>query len=232
MKTSKPFSTISYNSEEFLTVKLNELIQSRDIAFWVFIEHYPEEDERKKHKHLYIVPNNRVDTEQVREYLTEVEPQNPTKPLLCIPCKSSKFADWYLYALHDTRYLASKGQSRKYHYTQKDLKTSDIDFLTEEVHTIDFTKLNRLETLLEAVDKQVPFSSLVRDGVVPIQQINSFKSAYDLMTYDTLQRSSRSTHTPIVEDTAYTDLGTGEVVEDTDLLTAFEIATWHTKKNT
>ena len=35
MKTSKPISTISYNSEEFLKAKLDYLVRSGEIAFWV-----------------------------------------------------------------------------------------------------------------------------------------------------------------------------------------------------
>ena len=44
MKTSKPFSTISYNTADFLSVKLNDLVNRRKIAFWAYVEHLPEED--------------------------------------------------------------------------------------------------------------------------------------------------------------------------------------------
>ena len=65
MKTSKPFSTISYNTADFLSVKLNDLVNRRKIAFWAYVEHLPEEDEKKAHKHLYIVPNGQINTDEV-----------------------------------------------------------------------------------------------------------------------------------------------------------------------
>ena len=219
MKTSKPFATISYNTDDFLTIHLDNLVQDGFIAFWSFIEHLPEEDETKKHKHLYLVPNGRVDTEQIRNYLTEIDPSMPLeKPLKCLPCKSSKFADWYLYGLHDVRYLASKGQSRKYHYTQQEFIVSDNDFFVEEVHTIDMSKLNRLDALVNAVDNNVPFELLVRNGVVPLQQYVGYERAYRLLSgYNTYRNNS-------IGHDEYVDMTTGEVEFDPDLHLQFEIA--------
>ena len=125
MRTSKPCSTISYNTAEFLTRKLNDLIKRGHIDFWCFIEHEPEEDEEKKHKHLYIFPSTLIDTNQLREELKENDVNNPLKPLGCMPFQSSKFADWYLYVVHDSSYLSSKGQARKYHYKDDDIIRSD-----------------------------------------------------------------------------------------------------------
>lgn len=218
-----------------MQIKLGELVQRREIAFFAYVNHYAEEDEKKAHKHLYIVPNARLETSQFVDYLLEVDATNPDKPLGCLPCKSSKFADWYLYAIHDTRYLASKGQSRKYHYSLNDVICSDTDFLAEEVHTIDYSKLNRFNALLDAIDTGKPFATLVREGNVPIQQIQSFHHAYDLMKFDNLQRQSRTTHTPLQdthEPTLLIDTETGEVEEDSPIVDAFEVATWHTKKKT
>ena len=78
MKTSKPFSTISYNSADFLTVKLNDLVNRRKLAFWAYVEHLPEEDEKKAHKHLYIVPNGQINTDEVLlDILVEYDPAHP-----------------------------------------------------------------------------------------------------------------------------------------------------------
>lgn len=125
MRTSKPFSTISYNTADFLNLRLGELVQRRQIDFFAWVHHYAEEDETKEHKHLYIVPNGRVDTDQILDFLLEHDPKHPDKPFNCIRPHSSKFADWYLYALHDATYLASKGQARKFHYVMDDVQTSD-----------------------------------------------------------------------------------------------------------
>ena len=49
MKTTKPISTISYNTPEFLENKLNELLANGLISFFAYILHEPEEDETKRH---------------------------------------------------------------------------------------------------------------------------------------------------------------------------------------
>lgn len=194
MRTSKPFSTISYNTEDFLNLRLCELVQRRQIDFFAWVQHYPEEDETKEHKHLYIVPNSRVDTDQVLDCLLEHDPNHPDKPFKCIRPHSSKFADWYLYALHDVTYLASKGQARKYHYVIADVHTSDSDYLLEEVHTIDFAKLNRFAALRDAAFQGVPFEDLLMSGSIPIQQTYAYKQAYDLMANYRTDRAGRDNH--------------------------------------
>lgn len=199
MKTSKPFSTISYNTPDFLRVKLDELIRQRKIEFWCYFHHYKEEDELKDHKHLYIVPNGQLQTDQVGDYLLEVDPTNP-KPLSCIRFKSSNFTTWFLYSSHDQRYLASIGQSRKYHYTKEDCVCSDLDYLNEEIHLIDYSKLNRFYDLKNAVENGETFVSLMNSGQVPIQQISAFQKAYDLLVQEKLERNGRKTHTPIEEE--------------------------------
>lgn len=194
MKTSKPFSTISYNSSDFLNQKLGELVQRRQIDFFAWIYHYAEEDETKDHKHLYIVPNGRIDTDQVLDYLLEFDPKHPDKPFKCLRPRSSKFDDWYLYAIHDTVYLSSKGQARKYHYAFNDVQTSDSDYLLEEVHTIDFGKLNRFSSLRQAALNGVPFEELLVNGQIPIQQTYAYRQAYDLMAEYRVERNGKPGH--------------------------------------
>lgn len=194
MRTSKPFSTISYNTEDFLNLRLGELVQRRQIDFFAWVHHYAEEDETKEHKHLYIVPNGRVDTDQILDYLLEFDPKHPDKPFKCIRPHSSKFADWYLYALHDVTYLASKGQSRKFHYFMDDVQTSDRDYFLEEVHTIDFAKLNRFSALRDAALQGVPFAELLMGGGIPIQQTYAYREAYNLMSQFSTDRGGRSGH--------------------------------------
>lgn len=203
MKTSKPFSTISYNSSEFLQVKLNDLVNRRKIAFYGFIEHLPEEDEKKAHKHLYIVPNGQTNTDEILDYLLELDPKNPDKPLGCIPFHSSKFTDWYLYSVHDKDYLASKGQSRKYSYKKEEVIVSDSDFFNEELHRMDLSKLSKVKALRNAVECGVPFEQMLMTGQIPVQQVYAYKQTYDMiLSYlDRTQRNGRDTHQKIDPDT-------------------------------
>lgn len=196
MKTSKPFSTISYNTSEFLRIKLDGLVNRRKIAFYGFIEHLPEEDEKKAHKHLYIVPNGQLNTDEILDFLLEFDPKNPDKPLGCIPCHSSKFADWYLYSVHDKDYLASKGQSRKYSYSKEELIVSDSDFLNEEIHRMDLSKLSKVKALRNAAESGIPFEQMLITGQIPVQQVYAYKQTYDMiLSYlDRTQRNGRGTH--------------------------------------
>lgn len=195
MKTSKAFSTISYNSEGFLLDKLQRLVDTRKIDFFAFVEHFPEDDETKMHKHLFIVPNGKVDTDQVRSELVEVDPTNPLSPPLgCLPMKSSKFADWYLYSSHDTNYLTCKGQSRKYHYPRDDFQVSDIDYFSEEIHTIDHTRYNRFQELVKAVDEGRSFAEVLAMGIVPLQQTYAWQRAHELLTAYKTNRANRPGH--------------------------------------
>lgn len=213
MRTSKPFSTIDYNSTEFLERKLNELLIRGVLDFWVFVEHLPEDDETKKHKHLFCVPSKLLDTVQFVNELKEIDPSKPLeKPLGCINPRSSKFTDWYLYCLHDKAYLLSKGQSRKHFYSNNDLVASDADYLQDLIHQIDLSKINRTQVIVEAIENKIPFETLVRNGQIPIQLINQYRLGYDLISgrfengYSTY-RNDRTSHQNI-------DPITGKVITD------------------
>lgn len=194
-----------------MQVKLNDLVNRRKIAFYGFIEHLPEEDEKKVHKHLYIVPNGQINTDEILDYLLEFDPKNPTKPLGCIPFHSSKFTDWYLYSIHDKDYLASKGQSRKYSYTKEEVIVSDSDFFNEEIHRMDLSKLSKVKALRSAVEGGVPFEQLLMTGQIPVQQVYAFKQTYDMIS-DYLERTSRNGR----ESHQKIDPATGEILTDTD----------------
>ena len=187
-------------------VKLNELIRKRTLSFWSFVKHLPEDDEKKEHIHLRFVPNGQVDTDKIGDYLLEHDPTHPEKPLGCTIMKHSKFDDWYLYAIHDVDYLASKGQARKYHYAPEEVVSSDEDALLEEVHQIDRSKLSKVRVVREAVEQGVSFQSLVKTGQVPVQQIFAFEKAYNVLSGTDTYRNGRTTHQRI-------DPETGEILD-------------------
>ena len=129
MRTTKPISTVSYNSKEYLEGVLNGLVKAHKVAFWAYVYHMAEEDENKDHIHLYIEPNVKLDTMDLADMFREVDLNNPTKPLKCIDWRSSKWDDWYLYGIHDEAYLRMKFETRKYHYRLEDVHASDMDEL-------------------------------------------------------------------------------------------------------
>lgn len=195
MRTSKPFATISYNSASYLSSTLDKLVEQNILDFWCFIEHLPEDDETKKHKHLFCVPVSCFDCRTLIDYLQETDESNPTaKPLTCIIPRSSKFDDWYQYSLHDVNYLASKGQARKYHYTVNDIIRSNDDYFNDLRYQINYSKINRMERIIAAVNNGETFESLLAMGQIPIQLINQYKSAYDMLRDNTTYRNGRENH--------------------------------------
>lgn len=157
MRTSKPISTISYNSPDFLYDTLIRLNYLKIISYFEFIEHLPDKDDKKKHIHLYIEPNKVLDTEtfgyefvqyvfsklfkfdksfkpcykkyaiKLRCLKSKYRYSSKLKPLKCINWQNSKFGDWYWYALHDKDYLKSKMLTRNCFYSDKDIVTCDLD---------------------------------------------------------------------------------------------------------
>lgn len=166
MKTSRAIATISFNTPEFLKLKLTELTQAKKISFWFFAYHKPEDDEggKKYHNHVYIFPSKMLQTDELKDEFIEYDPKNPEKPLGCISFKFSKFADAYLYFIHDKKYLAMKGQSRKYHYSHEDLITSDDDDLLAQARSIDMLSLSPYSDILDAQHQGFTFSEYFRRG--------------------------------------------------------------------
>lgn len=131
MKTTKPISSISWNSRNYLVDRLEELRKAHLIAFWVLVKHTAEEDEKKDHIHFYVEPNRSVDTELLREKFIELVPGS--KPLGVNKFQKSDFQNWLWYCLHDKAYLFSKGETRKYHYSIEDLISSDDGDLRQRI---------------------------------------------------------------------------------------------------
>lgn len=210
MRTSKPFSMISYNTRPFLIEKLNELRDGGLVQFWAFIEHLAEEDEKKPHKHLYIIPAKLIDTQRVEKALVELDPNNLIgKPLKAIfPC-SSKFDDWYLYSLHDKKYLAFKGQKRQYHYNDDAFFVSCEDTFHELKSLIDYSAINRMNLIFEKAENGESLPEIIKTCNIPIQLVGQVKQLYDIITSNfSVYRNDRKTHSPRV------DTETGEVIKE------------------
>lgn len=198
MRTSKPVATISYNSEPYLYNKLHELISQRKICDFMFITHFPESDERKAHIHLWIKPNTLIDTMQLQDFFREIDLSNPSsKPLGCIDFRSSQIDDWILYSCHYQPYLASKGESREYHYDKSDFIFYDEDtFLDNWAHAFKGSEWARRNQILQALaDGTMNPTELILNGTVPLQmasQLSAFK--YMQRNSSTLDRGSRNGH--------------------------------------
>lgn len=196
MRTSKPIATISYNSQDFLVHQLDELIKNHKICDYMFINHFAEEDEKKNHIHLWIKPNTLLDTMDLQKHFTEINPSNPTKPFKCIDFRLSQVDDWILYNQHYEPYLASKGESRKFHYTRDDFVYNDEDTFDDLYnHAFKGSDWAKRNQILEALAQgQMNPTQLILNGTVPLNmasQLNSFKY---MQTHYGLDRGSHLNH--------------------------------------
>ena len=203
MRTSKPLATISYNTPQFLDIKLKELMKIHKVEFYFYIYHMAEKDESKNHIHLWLSPNKVLDTMDLQEFFIEPDINNPTKPFKVQPFRSSVMADALLYFLHDPTYLQFKQQSREYHYTLQDIKSPDKDTIEEYYrqawYDSDFAEWRRRRELLQ-VGLKYP-ADMILSGQIPLQQANALL-ALSKMTHYGLYRNGRETHSPLNEDSA------------------------------
>lgn len=198
MRTTKPISTISYNTAEYLYLKLSELKANKIISFFAFIQHKAESDEggKKDHIHLFIEPAKMLQTEDLRQEFLEPNGEDPTKPLGCIAFHSSKFDDWCLYSLHDSRYLAMKGQAREYHYFYDEILSSDADDLNYRYRSIDLLSLSVYADMQDAINQGVTMHEYFARGVVPMANVRNFTLAWELLKANKVERNGRAGHEP------------------------------------
>ena len=178
MRTSKPISTISYNTKEFLISKLNEMYNNGRISDWMFIKHYAEDDESKNHYHVYMEPNRMLDTMEIQKFFREIDLKNPSAPPLgMINFNSSKTDDWILYCLHFEPYLKTKGEERVYSYTKEDIVYKDeLTFEYNYNHAFkgsDWAKSNQiLQAIREGITDPL---DLILSGIIPFNQTTQAK---------------------------------------------------------
>jgi hypothetical protein len=197
MKTKKLLSTISYNTETFLTSKCNELVKNQIFEYWFAILHQPEEDEGKAHYHICFCPTSAIDTVNLRSCFNEIDLSHPELPPLgVLPIRPSKsFSDWYLYAIHHKGYLMSKNESRFYHYNYDDVFGSNLDLLHELVSEINMGVYRCYEEVFKAVEEGASFSSLIANGLVPLGWIYQFRELFNALAHEkSLYRDQKSNH--------------------------------------
>lgn len=180
MATTKPQSTISYNSESFLQGALKSLVKANVAKFACYVRHIGEDDEshKKDHYHVYIEPCRRVETFDLKNRFIEVVPND--NPLGCITFRDSKWRDWYLYAKHDIQYLETKGLTRKYHYDNSDFWSTDDLYFQQMSFEIEEQK-TPYDDIVKAIENGVSVEQYIFTKKTPIPQIENVKRAYTLV---------------------------------------------------
>lgn len=183
MQTTKPISTISYNTEPFLRCVLDRLIATNVIDFYSYINHIGEVDQfgerEKDHIHLFIIPNHRLNTADLDDFFLEPLPDN--KPLKCITWQTSKPDDWILYVLHDPDYLATKFETREIQYNYTDLVGSDQEDLRRKYrHAYQSSGYARMRNLFQYARSGGSLQDLMQIGAIPVNQINNYDDFFKI----------------------------------------------------
>lgn len=179
--TKKPISTISFNSGEFLGMKCKELVKDDLIQSYMYIKHYAEEDTKKDHYHLYLIPSKPVDPQKVR--LRFREPSlTGAADLGCLPFQPSKVGDWLLYSLHYPPYLLRKGLSRINTYNLSDIVSNEPrEWLDQLFHDSAETVVDtRVDLFLERMRNGDTFGDILASGLVPPSQVVFYDKLFRL----------------------------------------------------
>lgn len=153
------------------------MLTNGDIAFWCYIKHAADEDNKKAHIHLHIVPDRAIETASIINDLIEDDPNN-VLPLKCRPFEFSKWDDWYLYCLHDQAYLKYKGLHRNLYYRPEDFISSDSDYLYDKVHSIDVSAYSGYDDLINAFKAGIGFDDLILQGKIPLNRAVQFATIW------------------------------------------------------
>ena len=134
-----------------------------------------------------------IQTTDVRAAFKEIDPANP-KPLGCLLVEKSNFDNWYLYALHDADYLASKGQSRCYAYEPEQVVTSDADDLHSKVARIDVGSITPYIRMAQYQRDGKDFRAYVLGEQVGVRDIAAYQRAWQMLMSAGTERNGRPGH--------------------------------------
>lgn len=186
MKTSKPISAISYNTEPFLHAVCGALLKAGLLTNYAYIRHTGEEGD-KDHIHLVLFPAKPLDTSKLAPDFSEVV-DGETRPRGLVglkPCAS--VVDWVRYAVHDPAYLAIKGERRQYRYRYEDIQVGSPDEWRAVMDEVRFTPLPcpsypvarvLIEDALRQGGESVTWSQLFRQIPFAPRDLGALKEFY------------------------------------------------------
>ena len=183
MRTSKPISTISYNTDDFLKAKIERWKGLGIIEFGMWIRHMPEQDEKKSHCHVFLKPAKLIQTMDLENDSCEFDPMFPDKPLKMVSFRVSQESDWVLYGIHDPAYLAEKGLEREFVYGFEDIQSTCEDTLTDIIAHISDQRKGRIEyRIIECINRGMNWHQIVSSGMIPLRHLAGAKIMYTAIT--------------------------------------------------
>lgn len=187
MKTSKPFSVISYNSLTFFKDRLNQLYNDGKIYNAIWILHKADMDSKKDHIHATLYPTSPIETNTLLAYFKEIDKDNPTMPLTISPkiVKCLSEDDMVLYYIHDSKYLEFKGEKRNIlDYKITELQALDSDYLRCAIDSAFSYRDNKLSKRLSTVEiitlaeSGMSLKDIYKTYNPPYYQINAIETVF------------------------------------------------------
>lgn len=125
---------VGYLRKPALVRQLNALKAEGIIGHWWAVEHEPDEETRKVHFHIRMVPplSRAVDWNKVVDRVQEQVPGEdlPRRLVASKRAVNDHSEDGLLYARHDRRYCDAKGETKAhYDYPRTDFLTDDPEWL-------------------------------------------------------------------------------------------------------
>ena len=195
MATSKPFSTISYNTVEWFKDKCDSLVSSGILLSYAYIKHTDEGPSKSTkphnyHIHAYFIPNRRIDLLEFLDEFRQIVPEC-SEPLGCRPFRMNSgdnSDDWTLYVLHNENYLRvhhSHEDGETIPYQLEDVVHSSYFELERAYHT-GLAKLQGTQTgIMSALKEGASGVSLVLDGA-PVSLVGMCQRVLSGSDYTTL----------------------------------------------
>lgn len=168
MRTKRLVSTISYNTDGFISAALDRLVTAGLVDWAHWVRHEPEEDEAKAHFHLVVAPSRMLDTAALSAAFKEADLAHPDRPPLGVmPWRfCSSLDDWLLYAIHDPDYLISKGQRRAYHYRREDVQSTAPDLLAEQFREVNLSRFGVGSQIAAMVQAGASWEKVICSGLI------------------------------------------------------------------
>lgn len=215
MLTMVSFAGVTWCTLPEFGVVIRRLLDLGYIKFCACIQHKPEEDQEKAHIHWWLVPNGKVNTDEIVTLMTVYDSENDYSDeedisdifLPTIPKEkkgivpqihsmqngniNSKFSDWYRYCLHDRAYLYAHGrQTRKYHYDMGDFQVTSVSEFRELIQNMPLDYSTVQMKVAALIEQGWTWQQLVRDSnFIDFQHINQWHTFYTAMLSNETNRN-------------------------------------------
>lgn len=189
MRTQKAISNIAYHRPEVFGMMTDHLREAGLIGPCFWIAHTGEGGD-KPHIHLLLLGGFKVyDTAKLGSAwgVDVIDGKAASVTARWCPVKEGALSDWFLYAVHDPKYLAWKGQAKEVHYPWSDVRCSKgdeeiRDQLIREAQEAQGQQGDRtMRRLICMAQQGRSFEECVLAGMVPMGQLTQARTAWEIV---------------------------------------------------